>query len=93
MKRTFRRVFVKPYSAFATWKEAYQTTEIVHSEDVELTEEELKSGQQYGNRWLFYAVWELSKEPEGGWEEGGKGRGRDIVLVHGWSWSCGANQA
>jgi hypothetical protein len=33
----------------------------------------------------MYTIWEMKQEPEGGWEGGGKGRGRDLVLVHGGS--------
>jgi len=76
-------VFLKPVSEFATWEEAYGTTEIVHSEEVHLTADEIVSGVERGGRWLFYSVWELKEQPEGGWEEGGKGRGRDLLLVHG----------
>lgn len=82
VKHQFRRVFLKPFSQFKTWKEAYETTEIVHSEVVELTPEEIASGVERGGRWIFYSVWEMD-EPDGGWEEGGKGQGRDLVLIHG----------
>lgn len=32
---------------------------------------------------MFYSTWEMTREPKGGWEGGGKGRGRDLVLIHG----------
>lgn len=82
VRHTFRRIFLKPNSAFKTWKEAYTTTEVVYSEDVQLTPEEIVSGAERTARWIFYSVWEMD-EPEGGWEAGGKGRGKDLVLVHG----------
>ncbi|WOO84476.1 Caffeoylshikimate esterase [Vanrija pseudolonga] len=81
---TFRRVFLKPNSAFKTWEEAYETTEIVYSENVELKEKEIKEGVKRGGRWIFYSVWEMD-EPDGGWEAGGKGKDHDLILVHGLS--------
>lgn len=83
VKHTFRRVFLKPAAQFKTWAEAYETTDIVHSEDVQLTEDEIAAGHKHGGRWIFYSVWEMESEPEGGWEEGGKGRGKDLILIHG----------
>jgi acylglycerol lipase len=47
-----------------------------------VTPEELKEGTARSDRWVFYSVWEMS-EPAGGWEGGGRGRGRDLVMVHG----------
>ncbi|WVR05205.1 hypothetical protein IAU60_002217 [Kwoniella sp. DSM 27419] len=82
VQRSYRRVFLPPYSHFKTPQEAYDTTQITYSEDVELTPQELESGVRRGGRWVFYSTWEMKEEPRGGWEGGGKGRGRDIVLVH-----------
>jgi hypothetical protein len=48
-----------------------------------LTEEEIAAGVERGGRWVTYSVWEMEEEPEGGWTYGGKGRGRDLVLIHG----------
>lgn len=48
-----------------------------------MTKEELVSGVETGGRWVFYSVWEMKDEPAGGWEGGGKGRGRDLLLLHG----------
>jgi hypothetical protein len=86
VKRTYRRVFLKPVSAFPTWQEAYSTTEIAHSEEVLLTADEIVSGVERGGRWLFYSTWELKEAPAGGWEEDGRGRNRDLVLIHGEVW-------
>lgn len=83
ISRSFHRIFLPPYNAFSTLHEAYESTEIIHSEDVRLDPEEIRTGVIRGGRWVFYSVWEIQKEPEGGWEAGGKGRGHDIVLVHG----------
>ena len=79
----YRRVFLRPYSDFPTLQEAYDSTEIIYSEDVELTEEEIEEGVKRGGRWITYSVWEMEEEPAGGWTHGGKGRGRDLVLIHG----------
>ncbi|BEJ04485.1 hypothetical protein CcaverHIS641_0203020 [Cutaneotrichosporon cavernicola] len=84
VRHTFRRVFLRPFRDCKTWHEAYNTTEIVHSDEVKLEEAEVAEGVKHGGRWLFYSVWEMD-EPEAGWECGGKGRGRDLVLVHGLS--------
>jgi acylglycerol lipase len=77
-----RRVFLAPYQSFTTLHEAYDSTHITHAEDVHLTEDEIESGVRRGGRWVTYSVWEM-KKPEGGWEAGGGGEGRDLVLVHG----------
>lgn len=82
VKHWFRRVFLKPFAQFKTWEEAYGTTEIIYSDDVEIKPEEIVSGVEHGGRWIFYSVWEMD-EPDGGWEEGGRGRGRDLALIHG----------
>ena len=58
---------------------------IIHSEEVKLTEDEIREGVMRGGRWVTYSVWEMEGEPEGGWTYGGKGRGRDLVLIHGTS--------
>lgn len=79
----YRRVFLRPYSAFPTYQEAYDSTEIIDAEDVDLTPEELASGSEKGGRWVCYSVWEMKEEPTAGWTYGGKGLGRDVVLVHG----------
>lgn len=90
VKHTWRRLFLRPEAQFPTWEEAYSTTEIVHSEDVQLTADEIVSGAARGGRWVFYSVWEMD-EPAGGWEAGGKGVGKDLVLVHGeWQRARGA---
>ncbi|WWC89994.1 uncharacterized protein L201_004924 [Kwoniella dendrophila CBS 6074] len=81
--KKYRRVFLRPYNAFGDKHEAYDTTQIIHAEDVNLTEDEIIPGLVRGGRWICYSVWELEEEPEGGWEGGGKGRGRDMVLAHG----------
>lgn len=80
----YRRVFLRPYSQFKTLQEAYDTTEIIHADDVKLTKEEIVEGVKHGGRWVTYSVWEMD-EPEGGWEAGGRGKGVDLVMVHGWS--------
>lgn len=77
-------MFLKPNSAFKTWEDAYETTDIIYSENVELKEKEIKEGVKRGGRWIFYSVWEMD-EPDGGWEEGGKGKDHDLILVHGLS--------
>jgi len=64
-------------------REAYDSTAIIHSEDVEITETEVKGGVARGGRWVFYSTWEMKDEPEGGWEGNGRGRDRDLVLIHG----------
>lgn len=83
VKHVWRRVFLKPYNQFKTWQAAFDSCEIIHSEEVQLKPEELESGVKRGGRWIFYSVWKLDKEPQGGWEEGGKGLNRDLLLVHG----------
>lgn len=83
VKHVWRRVFLKPYKEFNTLEEAYDSCEIIGSEEVQLKPEELASGVKRGGRWVFYSVWKLDKEPQGGWEEGGKGLNRDLLLVHG----------
>lgn len=80
---TYHRVFLPPDSAFLTLQESYDTTEILFSEEVSLVPEEIASGRRHGGRWVVYSVWEMSREPDGGWAEGGRGRGKDLVLVHG----------
>ncbi|EKD01598.1 lysophospholipase [Trichosporon asahii var. asahii CBS 8904] len=82
VKHVWRRVFLKPYKEFNTLEEAYDSCEIIGSEEVQLKPEELASGVKRGGRWVFYSVWKLDKEPQGGWEEGGKGLNRDLLLVH-----------
>lgn len=83
ISHTFRRLFLPPYSDFSSLHEAFETTAITYSEDVRLVPEEIKSGVEKGGRWIFYSVWEMKREPRGGWEGQGKGRGHDVVLVHG----------
>jgi hypothetical protein len=72
-------------SEFKTAQEGYDSTEIIHSEEVQLTTDELAEGVKRGGRWITYSTWEMEEEPEGGWTHGGKGRGRDLVLIHGMS--------
>ncbi len=83
VSHTYRRIFLPPYEAFPTRQEAYDSTAVTHAEDVELTADELRSGLARGGRWVFYSIWEVTEEPKGGWEAGGRGRGRDMVLIHG----------
>jgi acylglycerol lipase len=64
-------------------QEYYDSTEITHAEDVHLTAEELDQGVKQGGRWVFYIVFEMENAPEGGWAEDGRGRGRDLMMVHG----------
>nr|XP_019013572.1 lysophospholipase [Kwoniella pini CBS 10737]OCF52353.1 lysophospholipase [Kwoniella pini CBS 10737] len=79
----YRRVFLRPFNSFADKHEAYDTTQIIHAEDVNLTEDEIYRGLQLGGRWVFYSTWELKEQPKGGWEGSGKGLGKDIILAHG----------
>lgn len=76
----YRRVFLRPNSDFPSESAAYESHEIVSSEDVAITPDELKDTAT--SRWVFYSIWEMS-EPSDGWEEDGKGVGRDLVLCHG----------
>ena len=64
-------------------QEYYDSTEITHAEDVQLTAEELEEGVKQGGRWVFYIVFEMQDAPEGGWAEDGRGKGRDLMMVHG----------
>jgi acylglycerol lipase len=64
-------------------QEYYDSTEITHAEDVQLTAEELEEGVKQGGRWVFYIVFEMEDAPEGGWAEDGRGKGRDLMMVHG----------
>lgn len=82
---SYRRVFLPPDSDFPSLRESYDSTEIVFSEEVKLVPEEIASGRRYGGRWIIYSIWEMPQEPDGGWAEGGRGRGKDLVLVHGLS--------
>ncbi|RXK39497.1 lysophospholipase [Tremella mesenterica] len=82
---TWRRVFLPPESSFESLQEAYDTTEILYAEDVTLQPQEIESGLQRGGRWICYSIWEMVNAPSGGWEGGGKGKGKDLVLVHGLS--------
>lgn len=34
---------------------------------------------------MFYMVFEMENAPEEGWAEDGRGRGRDLMMVHGMS--------
>ncbi|WWC61076.1 uncharacterized protein I303_103654 [Kwoniella dejecticola CBS 10117] len=79
----YRRVFLRPFSSFADKHEAFDTTQVIHAEDVNLTEDEIYRGLQLGGRWICYSTWELKAEPDGGWEGNGKGLGKDIILAHG----------
>ncbi|RSH94104.1 hypothetical protein EHS25_006758 [Saitozyma podzolica] len=85
ISHTWHRIALPPISSFPRKHDGYDTTEIIHSEDVSLTREEIEEGKKRGGRWVMYSIWEMKHEPEGGWEGGGKGRGRDLVLVHGLS--------
>jgi acylglycerol lipase len=73
-----RRIFLHPSAP-------YDSTEIEYSEEVHLTAEELGKDRIRGGRWVYYKTLELIEplDAEQGWEEGGKGRGVDLVLVHG----------
>ena len=90
ISHTYRRIFIPPYDSFPSPRDAYDSTVITHAEDVQMTEDELQTGVAHGSRWLFYSVWERQEEPQAGWEGGGRGRGRDLVLVHGRGLSLGA---
>jgi acylglycerol lipase len=79
----YRRVHLRPRSSFASSAEYYDSTEIAHAEDVHLAPNELQRGVEQGGRWVFYIVFEMLKPPTGGWQEDGKGRGRDLMMVHG----------
>ncbi|OXG93101.1 lysophospholipase [Cryptococcus neoformans A2-102-5] len=79
----YRRVFLRPFDSFRSYHEAYDTTQIIHAEDISLTPEELDSGVKRGGRWVAYSTWEMHEPPSGGWEGGGRGKGKDLVLVHG----------
>ena len=83
MIRRYRRIFLPPYGHFRTLQEAFDSTEIIHSEDVEVTQQEIQTGLERGGRWVFYSTWEMKEEPKGGWEGGGRGKGSDVVMVHG----------
>lgn len=83
VSHNYRRVFLRPFNSFRSYHEAYDTTQIIHAEDISLTPEELDSGVKHGGRWVAYSTWEMHEPPEGGWEGGGRGKGRDLVLVHG----------
>jgi hypothetical protein len=83
ISHTWRRIALPPTSSFPHKRDGHDATEITHSEDVSLTKEEIEEGKKRGGRWVMYTIWEMKHEPEGGWEGGGKGRGKDLVLVHG----------
>lgn len=83
VSHNYRRVFLRPFNSFRSYHEAYDTTQIIHAEDISLMPEELDSGVKHGGRWVAYSTWEMHEPPEGGWEGGGRGKGRDLVLVHG----------
>ncbi|KIR58751.1 lysophospholipase [Cryptococcus bacillisporus CA1873] len=85
VSHNYRRVFLRPFNSFRSYHEAYDTTQIIHAEDISLMPEELDSGVKHGGRWVAYSTWEMHEPPEGGWEGGGRGKGRDLVLVHGLS--------
>nr|XP_031862767.1 uncharacterized protein CI109_001779 [Kwoniella shandongensis]KAA5529839.1 hypothetical protein CI109_001779 [Kwoniella shandongensis] len=85
VSHNYRRVFLPPYGSFKSKQEAYDSTQIIHAEDVKLVKEELETGVKHGGRWVCYSTWEMKDEPKGGWDGGGKGRGRDLVLIHGLS--------
>lgn len=79
----YRRVFLRPETDFKTTQEFYDSTEIINAEDVSLRPEELQTGVEKGGRWVFYIVFEMPEAPKQGWAEDGRGRGRDLMLVHG----------
>lgn len=81
--RRYRRVYMRPEADFSSAQEYYDSTEILHAEDVSLAPHELEDGVKLGGRWLFYIVFEMSKPPRNGWEDGGRGKGRDLLMVHG----------
>ena len=83
MTRNYRRIFLPPFESFSSLRKACDSTIITYAEDVEITKDEVESGVRRGGRWVFYSTWEMAEPPEGGWEGGGRGRGRDLVLVHG----------
>lgn len=79
----YRRVYLRPAQDFRTTQEYYDSTEILDAEDVSLRPEELEAGVKKGGRWVFYIVFEMGEPPKEGWAEDGRGRGRDLMLVHG----------
>lgn len=81
--KRYRRVYLRPETEFKTTQEYYDSTEIADAEDVLLRPEELEAGVRKGGRWVFYIVFEMPEAPEEGWAENGRGRGRDLMLVHG----------
>lgn len=90
VSHNYRRVFLRPFNSFRSYHEAYDTTQIIHAENISLIPEELDSGVKRGGRWVAYSTWEMHEPPEGGWEGGGRGKGKDLVLVHGESFGYGA---
>ncbi|WVQ71657.1 hypothetical protein IAR50_001197 [Cryptococcus sp. DSM 104548] len=82
VSHNYRRVFLPPITYFKSPQEAWDTTQIIHAEDVKLVEDELASGVKRGGRWVAYSTWEMTSPPEGGWEGAGRGVGKDLVLVH-----------
>lgn len=84
----YRRVYLRPQSSFGSSAEYHDSTEIIHAEDVDLKPNELGQGVSRGGRWVFYIVFEMSNPPAEGWQEDGRGKGRDLVLIHGERFSC-----
>jgi hypothetical protein len=87
VRHRYRRVFLRPRDTFDSDQEYYDSTEILDADDVSLTKDELVSGVHKGGRWVVYLVFELNEEPSTGWTESGRGRGCDLMLVHGASFS------
>ncbi|ODO03330.1 lysophospholipase [Cryptococcus wingfieldii CBS 7118] len=83
VSHNYRRVFLPPTPSFKSYHEAWDTTQIIHAENVNLVKDELASGVKWGGRWVTYSTWEMTSPPEGGWEGAGRGVGKDLVLVHG----------
>ena len=83
ISHTYHRIFFPPVHTFKSTREAYDTTEITHSEVIKIIPEELKTGYDKGGRWVVYSIWEMKNPPPGGWEMSGKGLGRDLLLCHG----------
>lgn len=81
--KRYRRVYLRPATDFKSTQEYYDSTEIIDAEDVLMRPEELEAGVRKGGRWVFYIVFEMPEAPEKGWAEDGRGRGRDLMLVHG----------
>ncbi|ORX39914.1 Alpha/Beta hydrolase protein [Kockovaella imperatae] len=71
LKHSYRRVFIADEVPVRA----------LDSEIVDLGPETLRSSEN----WLSYSIWEMPEPDQDGWEEEGRGRGKDLVLIHGLS--------